>query len=126
MTTSIEIPERIGLGRAAARRWSRPGPPGKPRPAPLGSVAAAAQRFSAGLARAPQVRRQLAGPGEIRPGNMPEGMRPPRWWRPAAAADGGIGSADELIRRSIVGGTLPAGARGFLDVRSADRARTYA
>src|ERR1700712_5717542 len=126
MTTSIEIPERIGLGRAAARRWSRPGPPGKPRPAPLGSVAAAAQRFSAGLARAPQVRRQLAGPGEIRPGKMPEGMRPPRWWRPAAAADGGIGSTDERIRRSIVAATLPAGARASRGVPKTDSAPAYA
>ncbi len=78
---------QMGLGRTVAQRWSRPGPPGRQRPAPLGSVAAGALRFSAGLARPPQVRRQLAGPGEIRPGRLPENLRPPRWWNPSIAGE---------------------------------------
>ncbi len=93
MTSSAGVADRVatGLGRAAAERWARPGPAGRPRPAPLGSVAAAAMRFSAGIARPPKVRRQLAGPGEIRPGRLPEKLRPPRWWSPTAA-DSGAGA----------------------------------
>ena len=73
---------RTRLGVQAATRWARPGPSGRPRPAPLGSVAVAALRFAAGLGRAPTVRRQLAGPGPIRPAAVPGLVRPPRWWWP--------------------------------------------
>ena len=55
------------LGPSVARRWAPPGPRSRARPAPLGSVAVAAMRFSAGLGRSPQIRRQLAGPASIRP-----------------------------------------------------------
>ena len=113
--TSPVVPSQGGataLGRSAARRWSRPGPPGRRRPAPLGSVAAAAARFSAGLARPPEVRRQLAGPGEIRPGRLPENLRPPRWWRPPAEAETSVtaqGShpsrpAAAALRRTVLTG----------------------
>ena len=77
-------PDPNVVGRQALRRWARPGPPGRRRPAALGSVAAASVRFAAGVARPPRVRRQLAGPGEIRPTKVAGLVAPPRWWTPAA------------------------------------------
>ena len=71
-----------GLGRSVAQRWATPGPRTRARPGPLGSVGHAALRFSAGLGRSPQVRRQLAGPAPIRPVGSPQLVRPPLWWRP--------------------------------------------
>ena len=68
------------LGMSAARRWAQPGPPGRRRPAPLGTVAAASIRFAAGLARPPHVRRLLAGPGPLKPRAIPDATAPPRWW----------------------------------------------
>ena len=68
------------LGMSAARRWAQPGPPGRRRPAPLGTVAAASIRFAAGVARPPHVRRLLAGPGPLKPRAIPDATAPPRWW----------------------------------------------
>ena len=70
------------LGPSVARRWAPPGPRSRARPAPLGSVAVAAMRFSAGLGRSPQIRRQLAGPAPIRPATSLGPVRPPLWWLP--------------------------------------------
>src|SRR6478752_5091089 len=71
-----------GLGLSVARRWAPPGPRSRARPAPLGSVAEAAMRFSAGLGRPPQIRRQLAGPASVRPASGFGPVRPPLWWLP--------------------------------------------
>src|SRR6478752_5938222 len=70
------------LGPSVARRWAPPGPRTRARPAPLGSVAVAAMRFSAGLGRSPQIRRHLAGPAPIRPATSLGPGRPPVWWLP--------------------------------------------
>lgn len=74
------------LGMQAARRWARPTAGGRLRPAPLGSLAAATVRFVSGVSRPPQIRRQLAGPGVIRPSSVPGVVAMPRWWRPAESA----------------------------------------
>src|SRR6478609_253304 len=71
-----------GLGLAVARRWAPPGPRSRAPPAALGSVAVAAVRFSAGLGRSPQIRRQLAGPAAVRPTSGFGPVRPPLWWLP--------------------------------------------
>src|SRR6478736_3726824 len=81
MTSSDTSP----FGNSIARRWTPPGPRTRVRPAPLGSVAAAAMRFTAGLGHVPQVRRQLAGPAPIRPAGAAGNVAPPRWWTPAPA-----------------------------------------
>ena len=84
------VEERTRLGRAAVRRWARPGPPGRRRPAPLGSLAAASQRFVAGIARPPEIRRQLAGTGELRTrrASAVDAVAPPRWWAATASMAG--------------------------------------
>ena len=117
----------IGLGRDAARRWARPGPPGRARPAPLGSIAAAAARFSAGLTRAPQIRRELAGPGEIRPSRVPETMRPPRWWSPAPEDLGVPGTAvpgTAVPGTAVPGTAVPGTAVPGTAVPGTDTGRT--
>jgi len=88
--------DRSRLGRAAAGRFSRPRH-GARMPAVLGSVAVAAQRFASGVARPIEVRRKLAGPGDIRPRPFEPVSQPPRWWvpEPQPAAAG----ADQLPKR---------------------------
>ncbi len=71
------------LGQQVARRFARPGPGGQVRrTVRLGLVGAAARRFAAGVARPVAIRRQLAGPGDIRPRQFDPISRPPRWWVP--------------------------------------------
>ncbi len=102
------------FGNSVARRWAPPGPRTRPRPAPLGSVAAAAVRFSAGLGQVPQVRRQLAGPKPIRAAGASGAagnVAPPRWWVPAPAltelswgagtVDAAPASTGRLLRRAV-------------------------
>ena len=90
-TVSAPTPAGNGtspFGNAVARRWAPPGPRSRPRPAPLGTVGAAAVRFSVGLGQVPQVRRQLAGPKPIRAAGAAGtagNVAPPRWWVPAPA-----------------------------------------
>src|SRR6476646_8578612 len=107
-----------GLGLSVARRWAPPGPRSRARPAPLGSVAEAAMRFSAGLGRAPQIRRQLAGPASVRPAGGLDLVRPPLWWLPnehrASPIWGDRKSAparipDRLLRRAA--GKVPGRGR---------------
>ncbi len=111
-----------GLGRSVARRWAPPGPRSRARPAPLGSVAEAAMRFSAGLGRPPQIRRQLAGPASVRPASGFGPVRPPLWWLPNerggspvwGGGNRGDGNRaptripDRLLRRAA--GRVPAGS----------------
>ena len=70
------------LGREIGVRWRRPGPPvGRPRPAPIGSVARASSRFVQGWGRPVTVRRALAGPSSVpTSGTADLQTRPPRWW----------------------------------------------
>ena len=106
-TPTPASPERrAAFGLSVARRWAPPGPRSRPRPAALGSVAAAAGRFSAGLGRAPQIRRQLAGP-VIRAAKSPGPVRPPLWWRQPCALRTGWGG-----RRPAVVGPRSAAATG--------------
>ncbi len=84
------------LGMAAARRWGRPSAPHRPRPAMLGIVAAAASRFARGIGRAPALRRQLAGPGPIRPVRHQDPVAPPRWWTPTVQAESTSSSVPAL------------------------------
>ena len=70
------------LGREIGVRWRRPGPPvGRPRPAPIGSVARASSRFVQGWGRPVTVRRALAGPSSVPTASTSDlQTRPPRWW----------------------------------------------
>jgi len=115
----VDASDTSPFGNSVARRWAPPGPRSRPRPAPPGSVAAAALRFSAGLGRLPQIRRQLAGPAPIRAVGNAGQVAPPRWWLPAPArSDDGwgvhpapttarpAGGADgRLLRRAV--GAVP-------------------
>jgi hypothetical protein len=81
MTQDADSAAQLAAG--VRRRWTRPGPPGRPRPPALGSVGAAAARFAAGTSRAPAIRRLLAVTGDVTP--RPVGssdVAPPRWWTP--------------------------------------------
>ena len=78
-------------------------------------------RFSAGLGRPPQIRRQLAGPASVRPASGFGPVRPPLWWLPnehggsPVWGDGNRGDGnrapvripDRLLRRAA--GRVPAG-----------------
>ncbi len=75
---------RTRLGRSAAARFVLRRHPsgGVARTLGIGIVGMAAQRFAAGVARPVEIRRQLAGPGEIRPRGFEPVSAPPRWWVP--------------------------------------------
>jgi len=75
---------RTRLGRSAAARFVLRHHPsgGVARTPGIGIVASAARRFAAGVARPVEIRRQLAGPGEIRPRGYEPVSAPPRWWVP--------------------------------------------
>lgn len=76
------------LGREVAARLSRPGPRlGRLRPASIGSIASASQRFAHALARPVPARRMLQGPVPVSAHSVRAAtVRPPRWWDTAAAA----------------------------------------
>ncbi|MEO6887104.1 MAG: hypothetical protein ABI232_12590, partial [Jatrophihabitantaceae bacterium] len=87
--TDPDAPDINRLGRGAAMRMRRPGPPlGRLRSSRPGSVASAVQRFAASMSRPIAVRRTLEGPAAV-PVHSPSGsaVAPPRWWTPERVAD---------------------------------------
>lgn len=100
--TTGPLPEddtRTRLGRAIGLRWRRPGPPpGRLRPAPIGSLASASARFALGTGRPVGVRRALMGPASgpsvARPGAGAL-VAPPRWWSRVALVGGGAEDVSE-------------------------------
>ncbi len=110
-----EVNDALPLGFSVARRWTPPGPRVRSRPAPLGSVAVAAVRFTAGLGRAPRVRRQLAGPAPIRRAGVSANVAPPRWWVPSGSASTSAWGAATVPKTAAADG----GADGRLLRRAA-------
>lgn len=125
--TADEILDATQVGRAAARRFARPGPGGRrgPDAGPIGSVAARSSRFAAGISRPVPIRRKLAAlahssaarssvatdgagvhgsgaaGGDSSHGDTPLPTAPPRWWKPRLADDDDAGAVLSLPPRSL-------------------------
>ena len=100
------------LAQSLVRRWAPPGPRNRPRPAPLGSVASAAQRFSTGLGSPPPIRRLLSGPAPVRPATRTPNVRPPLWWIPWSATEDNGSGRHQSAAGSAVSGPAPAHPQG--------------
>jgi hypothetical protein len=73
----------LHLGRDVVLRLRLPGPPRRRRPARIGSLASASQRFAAALSQPVHIRGGLRGPRVVpAPPLRGATTRPPRWWRP--------------------------------------------
>ncbi|MCW2528948.1 MAG: hypothetical protein JWM76_3808, partial [Pseudonocardiales bacterium] len=102
------------LGRAVVNRLRQPGPLGRPRPAPIGSVAAAATRFAIGTGRSRPIRRLLAGPGSVPVHSIRAvDVRPPRWWTPDAAVLRTRADATHSAQAAEPDPAIALGARGL-------------